>query len=175
MLHALLEKAGERPPYVLAGHSYGRMIARLYAMRFPAEVVGLVLIDSSHEDQMRRFAAITPEVTPAATAAATAMLPEDIDLAGMSAALAAEPWHARIPLVVLTRGRAAADTASTMTLDRYAMWLDLHRELATRAPGAEHLVVENSGHDIHNDQPAVVVEKIRQVAKGVGSLFRPRD
>lgn len=162
MLHALFEKAGERPPYVFAGHSYGGMLARLYATTYPSEVAGMVLIDSSHEDQTRRFATITPSATPAATAAAAAILPEDIDLARTSAALAAAPWHASIPLVVLTRGRAGADTAPT-TLERYAVWLDLHRELATRTPLAEHMVVDNSGHYIHNDQPSVVIDKIRQV------------
>src|SRR3954470_13384901 len=59
-LHALLGKAGERPPYVMAGHSWGGQIVRLYATHYAAEVVGLVLIDSSHEDQVRRFAAVTP-------------------------------------------------------------------------------------------------------------------
>ena len=40
-LHALLGAGGERPPYVMAGHSYGGALVRLYAMRYPAEVTGL--------------------------------------------------------------------------------------------------------------------------------------
>ena len=54
-LKALLSNAGIEPPYVLAGHSYGGYIARLYAQTYSDEVVGLVMIDSSHERQFVRF------------------------------------------------------------------------------------------------------------------------
>ncbi len=50
-LHAALEVAGIRPPYVLAGHSYGGLVTRMFADRYPGEVVGIVLVDSSHPDQ----------------------------------------------------------------------------------------------------------------------------
>jgi pimeloyl-ACP methyl ester carboxylesterase len=50
-LWALLEKLGLRPPYVLVGHSLGGLLVRIYAGRHPKEVAGVVLIDSSHEDQ----------------------------------------------------------------------------------------------------------------------------
>ena len=51
-LHALLAAAGERPPYVLAGHSMGGIYVRIFERRYPGEVAGLVLVDSSHEDQL---------------------------------------------------------------------------------------------------------------------------
>lgn len=54
-LHTLLDRAGERAPYVLAGHSFGGFTIRLFARRFPDQVAGLVLIDASHEDLMTRI------------------------------------------------------------------------------------------------------------------------
>ncbi len=51
MLHAALVSAHVAPPYVLAGHSYGGMVTRMYADLFPDEVMGMVLVDSSHPDQ----------------------------------------------------------------------------------------------------------------------------
>lgn len=48
-LRALLERAGEPPPYVLVGHSYGGMVVRLYTFTHPSDVVGLVLDESGHE------------------------------------------------------------------------------------------------------------------------------
>jgi pimeloyl-ACP methyl ester carboxylesterase len=49
-LHRLLAAAGEHPPYLLVGQSLGGMIARLFAMQYPGEISGIVLVDSSHED-----------------------------------------------------------------------------------------------------------------------------
>ena len=51
-LHLLLTKAGINPPYILVGHSLGGVNMRLYASQYPEDVVGLVLVDSSHENQM---------------------------------------------------------------------------------------------------------------------------
>lgn len=58
-LHAALERAGERGPYVIAGHSLGGIFAQAYTVLYPDEVAGLVLVDPSHPDQTERFAAGT--------------------------------------------------------------------------------------------------------------------
>ncbi len=50
-LHGLLARAGEHSPYVLAGHSSGGTLAMTYAARYPAQVAGLVLLDSSSPHQ----------------------------------------------------------------------------------------------------------------------------
>jgi pimeloyl-ACP methyl ester carboxylesterase len=50
-LHDLLQAAGVPAPYVLAGHSSGGYIARVFAARHPELVAGVVLVDSSHPDQ----------------------------------------------------------------------------------------------------------------------------
>jgi pimeloyl-ACP methyl ester carboxylesterase len=44
-LHEMLHTAGMRPPYILVAHSFGALVVRLYAMRYPGEVAGLVLVD----------------------------------------------------------------------------------------------------------------------------------
>src|SRR5215203_2351146 len=46
-LHTLLGKAGIEGPYVLVGHSYGGMYMQTYAARYPEEVAGVALVDSS--------------------------------------------------------------------------------------------------------------------------------
>src|SRR5215204_4461492 len=46
-LHTLLGKAGIEGPYVLVGHSYGGMYMQTYAARYPDEVAGVALVDSS--------------------------------------------------------------------------------------------------------------------------------
>jgi pimeloyl-ACP methyl ester carboxylesterase len=44
-LHALLERAGERGPFIMAGHELGAAFARMYAARYRDEVAALVLVD----------------------------------------------------------------------------------------------------------------------------------
>ena len=58
-LHTLLVNANVRGPYVLVGHSLGGMLMRVYAHNYPDEVVGMVLVDSFHEERPVR----NPEVT----------------------------------------------------------------------------------------------------------------
>jgi pimeloyl-ACP methyl ester carboxylesterase len=58
-LDALLRRAGEPPPYVLVGSSFGGLLARGYCRRFPAKVAGVVILDAADEAQyfptMRRM------------------------------------------------------------------------------------------------------------------------
>jgi len=54
-LHDTLVAAGIVPPYLVVAHSMGGIIARRFAVRYPREMAGMVLVDSSHEDQMRRL------------------------------------------------------------------------------------------------------------------------
>jgi pimeloyl-ACP methyl ester carboxylesterase len=56
-LHTLLENAHVAPPYILVGHSFGGFNVRLFHLLYPGEVVGVVFVDASQEDQglkMRR-------------------------------------------------------------------------------------------------------------------------
>ena len=54
-LHALLDVAGVKRPMVLTGHSAGGLYVRDYARQFPAEIAGLVLVDSSSPRQLNEL------------------------------------------------------------------------------------------------------------------------
>ena len=60
-LHTLLVNANVHGPYVLVGHSLGGLLVRVYAHNYPAEVVGMVLVDTTTEDQYIRLAAAVPK------------------------------------------------------------------------------------------------------------------
>lgn len=51
-LHALLQQAGERGPFIIAGQELGAAFARLFAARYPREVVALVAVDDLSEQSV---------------------------------------------------------------------------------------------------------------------------
>jgi pimeloyl-ACP methyl ester carboxylesterase len=53
-LHLLLSKAGIAGPYLMVGHSYGGLLVRFYQATYPKDVVGMVLVDSSHEESFQQ-------------------------------------------------------------------------------------------------------------------------
>ena len=56
-LSTLLAGAGETGPFVLVGHSTGGTYAMTYAHRYPQQVAGMVLLDSSSPYQLTKVAA----------------------------------------------------------------------------------------------------------------------
>src|SRR5258705_7135769 len=101
-LHTLLAKAHIAPPLVLVGHSFGGMNVRLYASQHPQEIVGMVLVDSVHEDEMDRWVAMLPQDNKQRMTDA-----DKAQLARLSISegqIRAAHWHSDIPLVVLTHG-----------------------------------------------------------------------
>jgi pimeloyl-ACP methyl ester carboxylesterase len=52
-LHAALESASEKAPYLLVGHSFGGFNVRVFNGKYPDQTAGLVLVDSTQEDQYR--------------------------------------------------------------------------------------------------------------------------
>jgi pimeloyl-ACP methyl ester carboxylesterase len=62
-LRLLLQAAGFAPPYVLVGHSFGAINMTWYALRHPAEVAGLALVDPSHPEMFERVPGIPSSKT----------------------------------------------------------------------------------------------------------------
>jgi pimeloyl-ACP methyl ester carboxylesterase len=48
-----------------------------------------------------------------------------------------------------------------------AIMLDLQKDLATLVPNAHFAIATESGHNIHQDQPDLVISAIRQVVDAV--------
>lgn len=61
-LHAALAGAGERPPYVLVGHSAGGVLVRAFQAAHPDEVCGLVLVDTATATMLGRWSQVVPRM-----------------------------------------------------------------------------------------------------------------
>jgi pimeloyl-ACP methyl ester carboxylesterase len=173
-LRALLGRIGEPAPYVLVGHSFGGMFGVLYAGLYPKEVAGLVLVDSSHEEQFKRFEALmTPEQLEQSRAR-RASRPEGVDTTAVRAEVAALRWRADIPLVVLVHGVVTKDMtppgwSAQQLAERERVWREMQQEMARRSPQGRVIIAEKSGHYIQNDQPDLVIDAVRRVVESVRS------
>jgi pimeloyl-ACP methyl ester carboxylesterase len=186
-LHALLQAANIPGPYVLVGHSAGGLVVRLYASTYPDEVVGMVLVDATHEDVYLRFPeAMTPaqwaefeasqmdkqellEAYPEAEELWTAPMGEAATTDQVRQAQLDSPLRP-MPLVVLSHGIPfAAPFPGWPTATMEGIMLALQDDLARLVPKARHVLATESGHNIHQDQPELVIEAIRQVVAGVRS------
>jgi pimeloyl-ACP methyl ester carboxylesterase len=181
-LHALLSAAEEPGPYVLVGHSYGGLVVRLYAMTYPQEVSGLVLVDALSEELQ---AGMTPEQwalwkplnEPTQEELAEYKDIERQDPEGSFEEVRAAAPLRPLPLVVLSADRPWGPQISSLvasgalppdTPRDFGYVLDAaqkpaQEDLAKLVPGAEHITQTNSGHYIHNEQPQLVIDAIRQV------------
>ncbi len=50
-LHQMLQMANLQPPYILVGHSFGGLVMRRFALLYPDEVLGLVLVDPMRSEE----------------------------------------------------------------------------------------------------------------------------
>ncbi len=62
-LQNVLVAANVPQPYVLVGHSFGGVNVRLFADKYPHEVMGMVLVDSAHEEQVERLPTVIGDAT----------------------------------------------------------------------------------------------------------------
>lgn len=148
-LEALLKKARVHPPYVVVGHSIGGLYARRFDERHDREVAGMVLLDSSHEEQIWRFAESEPE--------ALKEYPQWRDAAAMSAQGFLPPgkhltWKFKKPLIVIEHG-----------IPPEPVWHLMQEDLASRSLKSEFLTATGSSHYIQKIQPVLVIKSIRSV------------
>ena len=184
-LHALLRAADVPGPYVLVAHSAGGLVVRLYASTYPDEVVGMVLVDATPEDVWLRFKeALTPaqwtefealtvtnqelrEAYPEAERLWTAPLADDPSTGQVRQAQLNAPLRP-MPLVVLSHGIPFAAPFPGWPSDTMEeIMLALQEDLAQLTPNARHVIAAESGHDIHQDQPELVIAAIREVVAAV--------
>jgi len=174
-LYLLLQNAGVQPPYLLAAHSLGGELMRLYADEHPDQVMGLVLIDSSHPEQMTRMPEIQKEsaqgrlLTRAGAVAApfglmrlywgdggpNPDLPAQASEAMRAFFVTARPYRA---MLAEDRARpqtdrqvATIDTLGALPLivlsqDTTGEWMALQEEMSRLSSQSEWRVVEGASH-----------------------------
>ena len=167
-LRALLQARQLPPPYVLVGHSLGGLYMQLYARQYPAEVAALVLVDSTHPEQMR--GAGNPDLWPTWLKVAFRLGTSDVvkqELAALDATgqrVASLPVDPSVPVFVLS----ALQTPGASS----ALAEDVRQKRADFAhlyPGSTQVWVD-SGHGIPLEKPEAVVSAIRAALQAARAL-----
>ena len=171
-LHNLLEKAGVGAPYVLVGHSFGGLNARLFAGSYPKEVAGMVLVDSVHEEETEKWLALIPPEIKTEMEAGGGMRMrggEPVDLPESEKQLKSIKWRTEIPLIVLARGKASYNAEDyPPPLRAFAprgeeLRIEMQKDLAKRSTRGKLIFAEKSGHFIQSDEPELVIKSILEV------------
>lgn len=173
-LHALIEAAGLERPLVLAGHSFGGLIVRLYANTYPQDVAGLVLIDSAHEDY---YAGLQELLTPEQSAAVfdPPVNEDDAEFEALDALASAQQVIAaqatsplkEMPVIVVTHGGPFPFPAEFPAAALEDVWRSAQQHLAALVPGTRFIVATESGHYVQLAQPDLVISAIQDVVEAV--------
>lgn len=186
-LHTVLQQAGFKKKILLVGQSIGGLVARLYTEKYDNEVAGLVLVDPTHESAMlgsmkyggwvrlREKASGKPIPAP--------QLEKDISAGYDSTAdyfaeelqqiylsrLTNPGALANRPLIIIGAGAGKQppgtpdDLWNAISTEKQ----EQKRGLTGLSTNAKFILDPTSGHNIQNDNPAIVVQAIEEVMKAV--------
>lgn len=184
-LHNLLKAAKIKPPYVLVGHSYGGLIARLYASTYSDEVSGIVLVDTLTEllydtltpSEQRLWVRLNSNYSADLDRYTTQ---EKTDFTKSFDQLHNAPELREMPSIVLTsdepydfriliqKGILPADAP----VEFGSVVFKAHQkgqELLAQKLHAKHITNTHAGHFIQAEQPQLVIDAIREVVDKVKS------
>jgi pimeloyl-ACP methyl ester carboxylesterase len=179
-LRSLLNTLRFPGPFLLVGHSFGGLMMRLYAHRYPSEVCGLLLVDAMHPDQFEVIGGALPAPTPQDTEALRSFRAfwtggwrdpqatvERIDLltslreAKEIDSLGALPVHIITAATGLRNPMVSADLRPRLQ----SLWEDLQSQFLGLSSAATQAFAVNSGHFVQRDDPGIVIESIRTLIR----------
>jgi pimeloyl-ACP methyl ester carboxylesterase len=186
-LKLLLERSGVKGPYLMVGHSLGGLNVQVFAAQYPDVVDGLVLLDlpplawimggPMFPELHDLFKQQTQELSAMAEALSQSSDPrersradyfrtlasEHEELFGESARqVAAIASFGDLPLTVIASGKAnPAFGENAQAFQQF--WIEQSRELAGKSTRGTFVLVQESGHMLHQDAPAEVIQAIRRL------------
>lgn len=159
-LRALLRDKGMKPPYILVGHSIGGLYMQLYARRYPEEVSALILVDSTHPQQLDGEGALEKQsflVRGLLGVLVTGTAKDELDLLPQTGKQVLDlPTLSGKPVFVLSASKPL-DEKSTVADDANAK----RKDIAGLYPGSKQIWVD-SGHGIPLEKPEAVVAAIQE-------------
>lgn len=166
-LRRLLAVLQLTPPHVLVGHSFGGLVANLYARQHPAEVAGVVLLEASAPEDLTALKVHENALQKGLAWLMRKLVPpqrwhETEHTQRSAAELAAAPPFPPVPLRVVTGTQPAMAWATRPEL--LAARAAHQRGLAALSPLGRQVLAEKSGHFPQFSQPDLVVATVLELA-----------
>ena len=191
-LYTLLEKQKLEGPFILMGHSFGGYVAQFFARAFPEKTAGVIMVDSSHPDQIERLADLDKmKDKPKQNIGGYKF--EDLDLLTKEQrywkhlnAQRKSVWtqmdelksfkdsavelkqidqsFPNIPLAILSRGLTQLPTIDGKK-SMESEWQEMQKDLTSLSNKSWQVIAKNSGHSIHQEAPEVIIENTIKMIK----------
>jgi len=171
-----LHAAGIEGPYLIAGHSIGGLHAQVFASQYPEETAGLVLISSTHPDQIDVWLSILPDPVPKeekaiteARAFLTAMVndptrnEERLDFRASAAEARRLRSLGSKPVVIATHSanyRMVPGLSEGLSVKLEAATQNLQRKFLSLSSRSKQNISRTAGHGLPHEDPAFVVDNI---------------
>ncbi|MFD1738634.1 alpha/beta fold hydrolase [Bacillus salitolerans] len=161
-LRTLLQKLEIKPPYILVGHSFGGVNVRLYASTYPEEVIGVILLDSCHEDQNKKMVPLWNKELQEDYYNGFQYESSISEFEESLEQVRGVKTLGKLPLTVVTGG-----TQPHHTPEAWSYWMSFQKDLAKLSSKSKHIIVKDAGHAIHIDCPSIVSDLIREMVETV--------
>jgi pimeloyl-ACP methyl ester carboxylesterase len=135
-----------------------------YTSKHADRVAGVVLVDSVHPDQVGRLEELMSARDARIDHDELMQNREGFDIDRILRDLRNMKWHTDVPLIVIAEGRENP-SATDAEIREARVWRELQSDLSRRSPRGSLVIAEQSGHNIQNDQPDLVVNAIRQLVR----------
>lgn len=194
-LHTLLRNAKIDPPFVMVGHSQGGFYVRMYTHLYPAEVVGMVMVDATHPDQFERLPPETrqfnenflrklgwkEDTMPFGIPRLMGWCgngPQELRPMLRAIDCRLQPWYEHMAEyhawdIDVAQVRAAGTVGDIPLVvlshdpgkDTNDVWSALQKDLVHLSTNSSQTIAAGSGHQIQRDRPDVVIAAIRNVVE----------
>jgi pimeloyl-ACP methyl ester carboxylesterase len=171
-----LHKAGIKGPYLIVGHSIGGLHAQVFASIYPEETAGLVLVSSTHPDQIDTWLSILPNPAPdeekavgearvflVSIANDSAKNEERLDFKASAAQARALRSLGSKPVVIATHSpqyRMVPGMSEPLAIKLEAATQRMQRELLSLSSRSKQNIAKSAGHGLPHEDPAFVVDNI---------------
>ncbi|SFC35644.1 Pimeloyl-ACP methyl ester carboxylesterase [Bacillus sp. 491mf] len=158
-------------PYILVGHSFGGLVARLYASLYPLNICGMVLVDAAPEYKELAYEKVLPENLLAGNREyyENPMLnSEKIDKIQSYKQVVDHSKQSNLPLAIITRGLPDNGEEGWPSQEILEIEQRLQAEFQWLSTSSKYRIASRSGHYIQHDEPEIVIEEIMLMLKEIG-------